>query len=154
MSEATEIVSAFMAALETKEYGKAGDYLFDTFFFSGFTPKPLPNDQFIMVMSGLTAGFPALSYNFHNVQEVDNTAEGAQVTGTVRITGTQTDSFILPPLGLAPIPQMAGSISLPETTWKFLVRDDKIASIRVDRVPGADMEGLLNQLGISDPIIQ
>jgi hypothetical protein len=88
------------------------------------------------------------------MQEVNDAEEGTQVTGTVRITGTQTDSFILPPLGLAPIPQMARSVSLPETTWEFLVRDGQIASIRVDRVPGADMEGLLNQLGISDPIIQ
>lgn len=154
MSQATEIVTAFMGAMETKEYGRAAGYLADTMLFYGFTPKPLPRDQFMMVMSGLTAGFPDLSYNFRNVQEVDVTIEGTRVTGSVRLTGTQTDSFILPPLGLAPIPQTAGSISLPEETWEFLLREGKIASIQVDHVPGGGIEGLLNQLGISDPIIQ
>jgi hypothetical protein len=154
MSNATEIVNAFMLALEEKDYTRAGGYLADTFFFSGFTPQPLSKGSFLEVMSGLAVGFPDLVYHFHTVHEGTATEEGTLVKGTVRITGTQTDSFTLPPLGLAPIPQTAKSIALPETTWEFLVRDNAIASIRADHVPGGDIEGLLNQLGISDPIIQ
>jgi predicted ester cyclase len=154
MSSATEIVNAFMQALETKEYARAGDYLSDSFFFIGFTPRPLTKSQFLEVMSRLAAGFPDLSYTFHGVYEDTATAEGTPVRGTVRITGTQTDSFTLSPLGLAPIPQTARSIALPEETWEYLIRDNAIASIRVDHVPGGGIEGLLSQLGISDPIIQ
>lgn len=154
MSIATETVNAFMQALELKDYRRAASNLADGMFFSGFTPKPLPKDQFISVMEGLTEGFPDLSYMFHGVKELDNTSEGAIVTGSVHITGTQTDSFQMPPLGIGPIPQTAQTISLPEETWEYLVRDGMIASIRVDLVPGGDMEGLLNQLGIDYPIIQ
>src|SRR5205085_9413702 len=91
MSIATETVNAFMEALELKDYGRAASNLADGMFFSGFTPKPLPKDQFIAVMSGLTERVPNLSYRFHGAREVDNTDEGARVTGTVQITGTQTD---------------------------------------------------------------
>jgi len=154
MSIAIETVIVFMEALELKDYERAASNLADSMFFSGFTPKPLPKDQFIAVMSGLTEGFPDLSYMFHGAKEVDNTSEGASVTGTVHITGTQTDSFQLPPLGIGPVPQTAQSISLPEETWDYLVREGMIASIRVDHVPGGDMEGLLNQLGIDYPIVQ
>ncbi len=154
MSTAIETVNAFMEALELKDYERAASNLADGMFFSGFTPKPLPKEQFIAVMSGLTEGIPNLSYMFHNAKEVDNTSEGARVTGTVHITGTQTDSFELPPLGIGPVPQTAQSISLPEETWEYLVREGMIASIRVDLVPGGDIEGLLNHLGIDYPIVQ
>jgi hypothetical protein len=154
MTSATETVNAFMQALEVKEYSRAANYLSDTLFFIGFTPRPLSKKQFVTVMEGLTDGFPNLSYNVHDVKEVDDTLEGKRVRATVHIAGTQVDTFVLPPLGLAPIPQTGRSISLPEETWEYLIRDDVISTIRVDSVPGGDMEGLLNQLGIDDPIIQ
>lgn len=154
MASAVEIVTTFMQELESKEFEKAASHLSDSFFFSGFTPQPLNKDQFISVMSGLYVGFPNLLFNLHGASEADDTMEGKRVTGFVKITGTQTDSFVLPSLGLAPIPQMAGSISLPETSWDYLVKADTIASIQVKHEPGGDIEGLLNQLGISDPIYQ
>lgn len=154
MTSATETVNAFMQALEAKEFSRAANYLSDTLSFIGFTPRPLTKKQFVIVMEGLTEGFPNLSYNVYDVKEVDDTLEGKRVRATVHITGTQVDSFVLPPLGLAPIPQTGRSISLPEETWEALIRDDVISTIRVDGVPGGGMEGLLNQLGIDDPIIQ
>lgn len=154
MSSATEIVNTFMQALEAKDYEKAGGYISDTFYFGGFTPQPLTKGQFLDVMSRLAVGFPNLLYHFRVVHEDTTTEEGTLVKGTVRITGTHTDSFTLPALGLAPIPETARSVTLPETTWAFRIRDNAIARIDADRVPGGDMEGLLNQIGISDPIIQ
>ncbi len=74
--------------------------------------------------------------------------------GTVQMAGSQINSFKLPPLGIGPIPQMAGSISLPQEYWEFEVKNNLIAGIRVERKPDGGIEGLLNQLGIHDPIVQ
>jgi len=154
MASAKEIVNTFMQTLEAKEYSRAANYLSESLTFIGFTPRPLTKEQFVTVMKGLTDGFPNLTYNVHDVKEVDDTLEGKRVRAAVHIAGTQVDSFILPPLGLAPIPQTGRSISLPEESWEYLIRDDAISTIRVDRVPGGGIEGLLHQLGIDDPIIQ
>ena len=154
MTRATEIVYGFMQALEAKEFTRAADYLADSMIFTGFTPAPLTKNQFINVMSGLAEGFPNLMYNFHATEESAETMEGTQVRGTVQMIGSQVNIFELPPLGIGPIPQMAGSISLPQEYWEFRVKNNVIAGIRVDRKPGGGIEGLLNQLGIHDPFVQ
>lgn len=154
MTSATEIVYAFMEALEAKEFTRAADYLADSMIISGFTPAPLSKNHFMLVMSELAEGFPNLVYNFHAVEELAETLESSRVRGTVQISGSQVNSFKLPPLGIGPIPEMAGSVSLPEENWEFEVKNNLIANIRVERKPGGGIEGLLNQLGIHDPIIQ
>ncbi len=154
MAQAKEIVNDFMQALEAQEFTRATGYLEDFMIFTGFTPAPLSKKHFIYVMSGLTEGFPKLAYNFHVTDELAETTEGSRVRGTVQMTGAQVNSFKLPPLGIGPIPQMAMSVSLPEENWEFDVKNNLIAGIRVDRKPGGGIEGLLNQLGIHDPIVQ
>lgn len=154
MTQATEIVNDFMEALAAKEFTRAANYLADSMILSGFTPAPLTKNHLILVVSGLAEGFPNLAYNFHATEESADTAEGSQVRGTVQLTGSQANSFELPPLGIGPIPQMARSVSLPQETWEFRVKNNLIAAIQVDRKPGGGIEGLLNQLGIHDPIVQ
>src|SRR2546429_87902 len=77
-----------------------------------------------------------------------------RVKAAIQMTGTQTDAFILPPLGLPPIPQMARTVSLPEEHWNYTLQNSKIARIAVQRMPGGGIQGLLHQLGIDVPIIQ
>ena len=154
MADAKEIVIDFMQALEAREFTRAADYLANSMIFTGFTPAPLAKNSFINVMSGLAEGIPNLMYDFHATEESAETAEGSLVRGTVQMAGSQVNSFKLPPLGIGPIPQMAGSISLPQEYWEFRVKNNLIASIRVERKPGGGIEGLLNQLGIHDPIVQ
>jgi len=154
MTRATEFVTAFMQALEAKEFTKAAASLSDSMILTGFTPAPLPKNQFINVMSGLAEGFPNLAYNLSGVEEVAETMGGNRIRGTVQITGSQVNSFKLPPLGIGPIPQMAASVSLPAENWEYQLENNAIVSIRIARKPGGGIEGLLNQLGIHDPIIQ
>ena len=154
MTDASGIVNAFMEALDAKEYTRAAGLLADTATISGLTPAPLSRGHFINVMSKLAEGFPDLALNFHLVEEAGQTEEGSQVRGTVQMSGTQVNSFELPALGIGPIPEMGRSISLPEETWEYLVRENVIASIRVERKPGGGIEGLLNQLGTHNPIVQ
>ena len=116
---ATEIVTAFMEALETKEFDKAATNLSDIFQFSGSTPLPLNKDQFIRYSSDLAEGMPNLSYNFHDIQEVEETlGEGDTVRAAIQITGTHTNIFQVVPLGLPPIPETNKSVSLPVEHWE------------------------------------
>jgi len=70
------------------------------------------------------------------------------------MTGHQTDSFILPPLGMPPIPQMAGTVSLPEEQWDYTLENGKIVRIVVGHVSGGGIQGLLHQIGVDLPIEQ
>src|SRR5258706_4459055 len=47
MTTARDMVTAFMQALETKDFDGAASYLSDDFYFSGSMPQPLNKDQFI-----------------------------------------------------------------------------------------------------------
>ena len=151
---AVDTVKDFMIALEAKEFDKVASYLSDDFVFSGWTPQPLDKDQFLTVMRELKAGLPNLSYHFHAVKDVYDLEQEDSVKATIQMTCTQTDGFILPPLGLPPIPQMARTVSMPEELWSFTLQGDKIARIMVHRVPGGGIQGFLHQLGIDVPIIQ
>lgn len=151
---AVDTVKDFMIALEAKEFDTAANYLSADFVFSGWTPQPLDREQFLTVTRELKAGLPNLSYHFHAVKDVFDLEQEDSVNAGIQVTGTQTDGFVLPPLGLPPIPQMEGTVSLPEELWSYTLQGDKIARIMVHRVSGGGIQGLLHQLGIDVPIIQ
>ena len=152
---ATQIVTDVMVALEAKQFEKAATYLADDFRFIGWTPLPLNKNQFTKISSELAYGMPNLSYNFHDLYEVDALqGEGIRERAAIRVTGTQVNEFVLVPLGLPPIPQVAQSVALPEEHWEYVVRDNTIATIDVEQVPGGGISGLLHQFGIDIPIIQ
>ena len=156
MASATEIVTAFMMALESKDFDMAASYLSDDFIFSGSTPQPLNKDGFMTTMSGLASGIPNLSYHFRDIHDIPGQQQWQEgrVEATIQMTGTQSEGFVLPPLSLPPIPQTAQSVSLPQEHWQFAVKGDTIVMITTDRVPGGGITGLLKQLGIEVPIVQ
>jgi hypothetical protein len=150
MSDTQEdIVRSFMNALETNDRDTADSYLSDDFTFSGWTPQPLNKKNFFMVIGGIKSGIPGLIFNLHNIDEQEDT-----LTGTLKIAGYQTDSFVLPPLGLPPIPQTANSVSLPAEDVKFLLSNDQITRMIIQPTPGGGINGLLRQLGIDVTISQ
>jgi predicted ester cyclase len=152
---ATEIVTAFMEALERKEFDKAATYLSDNFQFSGSTPLPLNKDTFISYSSALATGMPNLSYHFHDLQEVvERLGEGKRVRATIQIIGTHTNDFQILQLGFPPIPATNKSVLLPEEHWEYAIKDNTIAFIRVEQVAGGGIAGIMEQLGIDIPIIQ
>jgi SnoaL-like domain len=154
MSAAEDMVKAFMIALEARDLETATSHLADDFVFSGWTPQPLDRSQFISLVEGLKEGIPNLAYHFHTVHDVHERQQDSRVKVAIQLTGTQTDGFILPPLGLPPIPQLAKAVSLPEEHWNFTVEHDQIVRIAVERVDGGGIQGLLQQLGVDIPIIQ
>ncbi len=144
-----DIVRAFISALEVNDQTLAESYLTDDFMATGWTPGPLDKSAFLTVIAGLKSGIPGLIFNMHNIEEY-----GDIVNATFQIAGYQTDSFILPPLGLPPVPQMARSISLPTEDVSFTVINDKIKLMSVKHTEDGGIAGLLHQLGFDVPIVQ
>ncbi|HZR39769.1 MAG TPA: hypothetical protein VFB12_06625 [Ktedonobacteraceae bacterium] len=146
----TDIVQTFMNALEANNREQAASYLSESFIFSGWTPQPLNKQSFLNVIGGLKAGLPNLTFNLQNVQEQDTI-----VTGTIQVSGHQTDSFILPELSLPPIPQMGESVSLPTENVTYAFNEHKqITQWNIQQVPEGDIYGLIRQLGIDVRPIQ
>jgi SnoaL-like domain len=150
----TDIIKAFIHALEAGNFEAASGYLTDDFHCSGLSPQQLDKGQFIQVIQGLKEGIPNLTFHLQDVHAVrQKPGEGEILTGTMHMVGTQTDGFILPPLGLPPIPQMAKSISLPQEQVDFSMKENRIAMMRVHHVPGGGIKGILQQLDIDMPEI-
>ena len=146
MTVARDIVTAFMQALETKDFDGAASYLSDDFYFSGSMPRPLNKDQFIKFFQELARGIPNISFHVHDVHEVDENEEGNREVATIQITGHQTDALNLYQLSLPPIPQMGKSVSLPEEHWEYVVRGNAIAAIDAEHVPGGGVAAHLRRL--------
>jgi predicted ester cyclase len=142
----SEIVRAFMAALDNNDLDTAAGYLDDQFLFGGWTPRDITRQELFDIMKGLKEGIPDLRFNLNNVQE-----HGDTVNATIQVTGHQSDSFILPTFGLPPIPQTANDVLLPVEEVGYLVEDGRIA--RWNAQPGKDVGviGILHQLGIEVP---
>ena len=147
MTVATETVQAFMQALEATQFDTAAGYLADSFTFSGWTPGTMNKDDFMTVMSGLKSSMPNMSYHFRDLRATDQPEQDSRATGIVQIIGHQENSLNLPPLSLPIVPQMAHTVSLPPTPWHFIIQNNRITAINVERVPGGDIHALLNQLG-------
>lgn len=144
-----DLIRAFTTALEENNQEEFEPYLADDFRFSGWTPRPLNREGFLDLIKGLKEGIPGLIFNLHNVLVQNDTT----VTGTWKISGYQSDSFILPVLDLPPIPQMAASISLPAEEVEYRLTRNKIVGLHVTHTPGGGIKGLLNQLGFDIPLV-
>ena len=142
-------VRAFISALEANEQETAADLMADDFMATGWTPEPLDKKAFLIVIGGLKAGIPGLIFNMHNIEE-----DGATINATFQIAGYQTDTFILPPLSLPPIPQMARSVSMPAEDVSFTLLNQRIKLMNFKHTAGGGIAGLLHQLGFDAPIIQ
>jgi hypothetical protein len=149
LQDVEDLVRAFMTALEENNKEEFEPYLADDFLFVGWTPRPLHRAGFIDLIGGLKAGIPGLIFNLHNVNVPDDTT----VTGTWKIAGYQSDSFILPVLGLPPIPQMAASISMPTEDVEYKLANSKIVGITIAHTPDGGIKGLLHQLGVDIPLV-
>ncbi len=144
-----DLIRAFMTALEENNKEEFEPYLADDFRFSGWTPRPLNRAGFLDLIEGLKAGIPGLIFNLHNVLAPDDTT----ATGTWKIAGYQSDSFVLPVLGLPPIPQMAASISMPTEDVEYKLANNKIVGIAVAHTLNGGIKGLLHQLGVDIPLV-
>jgi hypothetical protein len=143
-------VQNLMNALDDNALDTANSLLDDDFQLIGWTPKPLDKRGFLDTVHGLREGIPGLAFNLNDIEEQPQTI----VTATIQITGQQTDSFILPALGTPPIPQLDGTVSMPKEPVEYAFKGSKISVMRVTRVDGGGIQGLLRQLGTDVLIVQ
>jgi hypothetical protein len=148
-----EIVKDLMLALEAKEYIRASAYLSNDFTYTCMLPRPLNKREFITVMRELKEGLPDLSFNVHDIQEVERLNEEEEVTAAIQITGTHTDIFELVPLSLPEFPETGRRVNMPEEHLTYIIENEKIESITVQPVVDGGFPGLLAQLGVEAPIV-
>jgi hypothetical protein len=148
-----EIVKDFMLALESKEYNKASDYLSDDFTYTCMLPRPLNKREFITVIKELKEGLPDMSFNVHDIHEVERLKEEQEVEAAIQITGMHTNTFEVVPLSLPEIPETGRRVMLPEEHLTFIIENERITSITVQPVLDGGIPGLLAQLGVDAPIV-
>jgi hypothetical protein len=145
-----DIVRNFATAIDDNDLESAANYLAPTFIFRGWTPKPLNKPGFLSLIGSIKEGIPGLALNLHNILVQDDQT----ITGTIQITGYQSDSFIIPVLGTPPIPQTASSVSMPTENVTFRLANEAITAFEVEHVVDGGVQGLIRQLGIDLPIVQ
>ncbi len=142
----TDIVKAFVKALESHDLEKVASYLSDDFTFTGLTSLPIGREGFLDLQRGILSAFRDWSYNLSDVVE-----EGGMVRATARITGTHTGDLVVPVPDLPVVPATGRRFSLPAETHLYSVRGSKIATLRILVVPGGGFQGLYRRLGARLP---
>ncbi len=142
-----ETVTALMEALESGDFDRAASYLADDFVFAGITPTPMNREQFLKFMDSLRTAFPDWSFNLHGMQE-----QGNSVMVALKSTGTHTGELVMSMSGLPAIPATGRCVSLPDQPTVCSLRGGQIAAIDIQPVPGGDILGILQQLGVQLPI--
>jgi len=138
-----QTVQKFFEKMEQKDLYKAAEYLDDSFEFSGVTPHPVDKYEFLVVHATMFRGIPDWSFNFRDVAKF-----GEDIMATVQITGKNSGDLVLP--GMAPIYATGKSIRLPEERISFRLKGKKLVSMQVDPVEGGGIQGILQQLGVSN----
>lgn len=136
----TEIVKAFITALESKDFEGAASWLSEGFQFSGGGMKPMGRMEFIALERALFSAFTAYTHNIGRLHE-----EGEVVHAVVRITGIHTGSIPVP--GKPPVAATGRAIGLPEQQVEYRIDEGKIAAIRLEPAEDGGIDGLLRQLG-------
>ncbi|HEX6818160.1 MAG TPA: nuclear transport factor 2 family protein [Ktedonobacterales bacterium] len=136
---AIDTVTAFVAALNAQQWPSVASYLADDFTFTGGAPVPLGKQGLLAGEQAWFTGVPDRHLTFENARTDGNT-----VSGTTRVTGTQTKPLAFP--GMSPIPATGKrfATAIPTT---ITMHGDKIAAITL--APASPT--IFEQLGVQPP---
>ncbi|RJP77620.1 MAG: hypothetical protein C4524_07815 [Candidatus Zixiibacteriota bacterium] len=140
----SDLVKAFIAALESDDPHRAGEYLSDDFTFQGPIPGPLNKAEFLDYFSALKKGLPDFAFNLDTIRE-----EEGILFGVLHRTGTHTGELALP--GIVPILPTGMSVALPNEPIHFHFCGNQICELEIDHASGGGLEGILEQLGAEMP---
>lgn len=143
-----QVVKTFITALQAGEMEEAARFMANDFVERGWTPQPLDGPAFLAMMSALRNAFPDFSFHLSKPRE-----RGDEVEAFISIAGTHTRDLALPEFGLPLIPYSGVAIQLPQTEATFRVKEDAIAEMRVESLPGGGLNGLLQQIDTELPIL-
>lgn len=144
--EQDKLVESLFNAIEKNDFTTAENCLTSNFKFTGVSPEPLGSKEFLGVHRAFNTGMPDFKFNYKI-----GTVKGNNVEATVKLTGTHFKDMPAPVPGLHTIPATNKSLRMPEEKLTFTVKDNKIASIHINSVPGGGLPGLLKQLGVELP---
>ena len=146
---AIDTVNTFLTALQSGDMELAATTMSDDFTMSGFAPKTLNKNQFLVTHSNLLASMPDFSYNLS-----DELAEANGAVQTeIEITGTQLNPLTLTVLGVQTLPETGLAVTLAQTQTTFKVNDNnQVSSMEMQPTVGGGLEGLLQQVGAELPI--
>lgn len=148
---AIDTVNTLLTALQSGDMELAANTLSDDFTMSGFAPKTLNKNQFLVTHSNLLAAMPDFSYNLSSEQVEAN----GEVQTEIEITGTQLNPLTLPILEVQTIPETGLAVTLAQTQTTFKVNsENQVTSMAMQPVVGGGFEGLLQQVGAELPIEQ
>lgn len=139
---AQEIVKTLITALQSGAIDMAAQYMTDDFKLVGWMQQPLDRGEFLALQMQLDAGMPDFSYNLSDLQAHDN-----EIRGLIQVAATHTGELAFPQLGIPTIKMTGQAIGLPQVPVEFMLKDGKVAEMKMQAVPGGGMEGLLQQLG-------
>jgi hypothetical protein len=142
-----ELVRQLFAHIENGDNDKAGAMLADDFKFSGPTPDPVDKKGFLDLHKALVSSMPDWSFNARDFRE-----SGDFVTLKAKVSGTQTRELNIPFLGIRSARATNTYVLNPEEKVEIGFDDNKISSIKVEKVVNGGVAGILSQLGIEMPV--
>lgn len=139
----SDVVSAFMRAVEADDFETASKYISDNFVMEGVGPTPLGKNEFLGAHRAFNTGLPDFAFNEKIIRETGNDVEVK-----VQLTGHHTKDMQPPIPGLGVIKATNNHVKMPEETLSATVKDDKISRVRLQQVPGGGLPGVLKQIGV------
>jgi predicted ester cyclase len=145
MPELPTVLHSYFDGLKTHDVEKIGRAVADDLAFVS-PGRTLTKDQFLAMLRSIYAGFP----NWH--YECDAPEFRQEVIAVkFRQGGSHTGTFALP--GLPPIAPTGKIIKIPEHYFFYKLRGAHIIEIRPEPVAGGAPRGILEQLGVTAPIL-
>jgi len=141
-----DVFKAGLAAFEAHDMKKVDSLFADDFVLTGPMPQPVSKHEFIGLQSALMAAMPDWKFNASDFKE-----EGDKVMAKVHISGTQTASLSLPPLGIQSFAATGKHVQLPYEALTATIKNGKLARLESDNAKGAGVAGVLAQLGVKMP---
>lgn len=143
---AVETTTKLFELIESGETGAAADLLSGDFTFAGPVPDPIDAAGWLGLHDRMNAAFPDFSFNLRDVQQVGDTAQA-----TLQLSGTHNSELDLSAIDLPNVPTTGKSFELPPESATVTIEGEKITSVRVAKVEGGGVMGILSQLGVEAP---
>jgi hypothetical protein len=145
--ENTKIVEEFFEAIEKNDFTRAESLVSQDFKVTGVGPEPLGVKEFLGAHRAFGQGMPDFRFNYKIGSESKNIVEAR-----VKLSGTHTKDMPGPIPGVKTIPPTNRAVRMPEEKVRFTLKDNKIVSLNLEKVPGGGLPGVLKQLGVELPM--
>lgn len=137
------LILQFNDFLLTKQFEEFANCLADDFVCTGVTPEPIPKAGYVAMLKTMSAAFSDFSNNPTVTKELDNVA-----FGTLQVSGTHVGALDLGMMGMPIIPPTHKSFKLGEDKFEAIIKDGKIAHMKIILAEGGGFPGIFSQLGI------